>query len=75
MDGWMHEQMDRWLSSVPSSSVLCTFSGLYTVVLVLVVPEVEGEDVWGRGPAPDRRQRPRLQDGLRLLVQPDISTD
>ena len=49
---------------------LFSLSGLDTVVLVLVVPEVQREHV-GRGrPPPDRGERPGLQDLLRLLVQP-----
>ena len=49
---------------------LLSLSGLDTVVLVLVVPEVQREDV-GRGrPPPDSGERPGLQDLLGLLVQP-----
>ena len=52
------------------SCYLLPLSGLDTVVLVLVVPEVQREHV-GRGrPSPDRGERPGLQDLLRLLVQP-----
>ena len=48
---------------------LLPFSGLDTVVLVLVVSEVQREHV-GRGrPPPNCGQRPRLQDLLRLLIQ------
>ena len=52
------------------SGYLLALSGLDTVVLVLVVPEVQREHV-GRGrPPPDSGERPGLQDLLRLLVQP-----
>ena len=50
---------------------LLSLCGLDTVVLVLVVSEVQREHV-GRGrPPPDCGQRPRLQDLLRLLIQPE----
>ena len=49
---------------------LFSLSGLDTVVLVLVVPEVQREHV-GRGrPPSDGGEGPGLQDLLRLLVQP-----
>ena len=49
---------------------LFPLSGLDTVVLVLVVPEVQREHV-GRGrPPSDGGEGPGLQDLLRLLVQP-----
>lgn len=46
-------------------------SGLHTVVLVLVVAKVEGEDIRRGSPALHSGQRPRLQDLLGLLVQPE----
>ena len=52
------------------SCYLLSLSGLDTVVLVLVVPEVQREHV-GRGrPPSDGGEGPGLQDLLRLLVQP-----
>ena len=46
-------------------------SGLHTVVLVLVIAKVEGKDI-GRGrPTLHSGQRPRFQDLLGLLIQPE----
>ena len=46
-------------------------SGLHTVVLVLVVAKVEGKDIGRGSPALHCGQRPRLQDLLGLLIQPE----
>ena len=48
---------------------LFSLSGLDTVVLVLVVSEVQCEDIRRGGPPPDGGEGPGLQDLLRLLVQ------
>ena len=50
---------------------LLPLGGLDGVVLVLVVPEVQGEHVGRGGPSPDGGQRPRLEDLFGLLVQPE----
>lgn len=50
---------------------LLSLGRLDRVVLVLVVPEVQGEHVGRSGPSPHGGERPRLEDLFGLLVQPE----